>query len=104
MFKFLSDAMMSMLVEKPARDKLKAHRQAAKKAATTSSRQRDMAALQEQVRGVMTPERQELIRQAMQVQRAKQQIMADLKDEDRRRLYALAVKKLLHENDKDGND
>jgi len=47
---------------------------------------------------VVTTDRAELIRQAMQVRAAKQVILADLDDETRAKLVALAMKALLNED------
>lgn len=50
---------------------------------------------------VMTPERAELLRHAMQVRKAKQAILADLNDEQRQKLVALAFRALLNEGRED---
>lgn len=41
------------------------------------------------------PERQELLRQALRVQRAKQEVFRDLSQEERERLYVVAMKTLV---------
>lgn len=46
---------------------------------------------------VVTTDRAELIRQAMQIRKAKQQILADLSDDQRAKLAALAIRGLLNE-------
>lgn len=46
---------------------------------------------------VVTADRAELIRQAMQIRKAKQQILADLSDDQRAKLAALAIRGLLNE-------
>ncbi|GAB3118486.1 hypothetical protein [Novispirillum itersonii] len=46
---------------------------------------------------VVTEDRAELIRQAMKIRKAKQQILADLSDDQRARLAALAIRGLLNE-------
>jgi cation transport regulator ChaB len=90
--KTLTKALLSILVgKKPVADLEKALDQ--RRAATPREE------LQENIRKVMTPERQALIQEALKVQRAKAKILDDLKDEDKRRLYALAVKKMLHQDD-----
>jgi len=64
------------------------------------SRDAHMAHLQQVQQSVdvaMTPERRELIRHAMEVQQAKSKIIDDLEDEDKRKLYALAIKMMLRE-------
>ncbi len=45
-----------------------------------------------------TPERAELIRQAMAVHRAKRKILDDLSDEDRAKMVAMAITTLLHQD------
>jgi hypothetical protein len=49
----------------------------------------------------MTPERKKIIENAMAVQRAKANIFNDLNDEQKQRLYALAVKTLLRQGPDD---
>jgi hypothetical protein len=68
---------------------------------TAGSREAHMAHLQQVQHSVdvaMTPERRELIRRAMEVQRARSKILDDLNDENKRKLYALAIKTLLRED------
>lgn len=55
--------------------------------------------IQQSVNAAMTPERTELIRRALEIQKAKSKILDDLNDADKRKLYALAIKKLLREDD-----
>lgn len=50
---------------------------------------------------VMTPQRKKIIEDAMAVQRAKATIFNDLNDEQKQRLYALAVKTLLRQGPDD---
>lgn len=151
MLKYLGDALRTMAMEKDAKKKLKARREAAANTASATyidapkqnvrrgmtparhesihetaietlratridtTRQNAQPARQEAIRETpteatparpttepktsgqreMTPERQELIRQAMEVQRAQAKILDDLKDEDKQKLYALALKTLL---------
>ncbi|MEW5727449.1 MAG: hypothetical protein AB1918_06445 [Pseudomonadota bacterium] len=45
----------------------------------------------------MTPKRQQLIKDAMAVHRAKRKILDDLSDEDRARLVAMAITALMNE-------
>lgn len=52
--------------------------------------------MQSQVKEFVTPERQALIANAMAVHRAKQQILAELDDESRAKLVAMAITTLLH--------
>jgi|GEM_PF-1877396 len=54
--------------------------------------------MQSQVRDFVTPERQALIANAMAVHRAKQKILADLDDESRAKLVAMAITTLLHQD------
>jgi len=46
----------------------------------------------------VTPDRTELIRQAMQMRAAKQSLLADLNDEDRAKLVATAMRAFLNES------
>lgn len=46
---------------------------------------------------VMTPERAELIRNAMRIHRAKQKVLADLDDKQRQKLVLLAMRAFLNE-------
>lgn len=55
-----------------------------------------IARMQSQVKDFVTPERQALIANAMAVHRAKQKILADLDDESRAKLIAMAITTLLH--------
>lgn len=66
-----------------------------------SGREQAIARMQGQAKGLMTPERQALIAQAMAVHKAKQKIFADLDDESRAKLVAMAITTLLHQGDPD---
>lgn len=55
-----------------------------------------IAHMQAQVKDFVTPERQALLANAMAVHRAKQKILADLDDESRAKLIAMAITTLLH--------
>lgn len=79
------------VVDKPAKKK--------KKKAKVGSRNAEIGALRKTAKRVMTPERKKLIEDALRVQRAKARILDDLEDEDKRKLYAAAVKAFLHEDD-----
>ncbi len=57
-----------------------------------------IAHMQAQVRDFVTPERQALVANAMAVHRAKQKILADLDDESRAKLVAMAITTLLHQD------
>jgi hypothetical protein len=52
---------------------------------------------QADMRKVMTPELAELIRNAMAVHHAKQQVLADLSDDERAKLVALALRTMMNE-------
>lgn len=69
----------------------------AKTAPQDTERQKAIASMQSQMKNVMTPERAELIRNALAVHKAKQSILADLNDEARAKLVALAITSLLNE-------
>lgn len=64
--------------------------------AAEHQREAAIARMQSQVKEFVTPERQALIANAMAVHRAKQQILADLDDESRAKLVAMAITTLLH--------
>ncbi len=72
------------------------------KNAPPTDREAQISAMQQQAEGLMTPERAELLRRAMEVRRAKQTILADLSDTQRQKLVAVALKKLLNEG-RDGD-
>ena len=93
MKKTFGDMVLGLFVDKKAREKIKKRRQA-------RTRDGQIEELRETVDRVMTPERRELIQKAMEVQRAKAKIFDDLNDETKRKLYAIAIKNLLHEDDK----
>jgi len=102
MLKFIGRALTGLVLTKDAQKALRRSPAAKKRAADAGDgRAAGIAALHEQMKDVVTPERTELIRQAMEVRRAKQQILADLGDEDRRKLVAVAVKRLLREDKTD---
>lgn len=60
-------------------------------------REQAIAHMQAQVKDFITPERQALIANAMKVHRAKQQILADLDDESRAKLVAMAITAFLRQ-------
>ena len=100
MLKMVGNALLSLVMDKKGRDRLQqGHRTTA-----ATGREGRIQDLEETAGRVMTPERQELIRQAMAVQRAKTKIFEDLKDEDKQKLYALAVKTLLREGRETDDD
>jgi hypothetical protein len=51
--------------------------------------------LQQQAQKIMTPERQELLRRAMEIQGAKQKIFDALSDDKKKELVALAMRSAL---------
>ncbi|MDR3437597.1 hypothetical protein [Telmatospirillum sp.] len=59
------------------------------------AREQAIADVQKDAQDLVTPDRAELIRQAMRVRAAKQTILADLDDETRGKLVAAAMKALL---------
>jgi hypothetical protein len=99
MFGFLKDMFekeAQAAIERRARQLApsKAPRPAAK--AAEQEREAAITRMQSQVKEFVTPERQALIANAMAVHRAKQQILADLDDESRAKLVAMAITTLLH--------
>jgi light-regulated signal transduction histidine kinase (bacteriophytochrome) len=60
-------------------------------------REQMIAQMQAQGAALVTNDRAELIRQAMQVRAAKQSLLADLNDEDRAKLVATAMRAFLNE-------
>lgn len=62
------------------------------------AREQAIAEVQKDAQSLVTPDRAELIRQAMQVRAAKQKILANLDDETRGKLVAAAMKALLNED------
>ena len=98
MLKFVSNALLSLVMEKKAREKLE-ERRAAKKASTNEVQTADPGA---NPKRAMTPERQELIRNALAVQRSKANIFDDLTIHQKEKLHALAEKLLVRpDGDKD---
>lgn len=63
----------------------------------SSAREKALAQVRAAQGTVVTEDRAELIRQAMKIRKAKQQILADLSDDQRARLAALAIRGLLNE-------
>ncbi|MDA8229743.1 MAG: hypothetical protein M0006_00215 [Magnetospirillum sp.] len=94
MFGFLK----SLFLDKKAQHALAKRASAGK---PVSARDEAIRQAQANMRKMVTPDRAELIRKAMEVHRAKQAVFADLSDSERSRLVALALKRLLNEG-KDG--
>lgn len=67
------------------------------KGGPASVRDEALARVRENQSKVMTPERAELIRNALEVQRAKRAILADLDDEQKQKLVAMALRAFLNE-------
>jgi hypothetical protein len=65
--------------------------------AAASPRDQAMARIREAQGQVVTPERAELIRHAMEVRRSKQKILMDLNDADRQKLAVMALRAFLNE-------
>jgi hypothetical protein len=53
--------------------------------------------LQQQAQKIMTPEREELLRRAMEIQGAKQKIFDALSDDKKQELVAMVMRKALNE-------
>jgi len=90
----ITDALLSLFLDKKARDRL-AQRRAA---AGSSDREARIAAMQRMVDEAMTPESRERIRRAMAARQAKAKVLDDLADDDKRRQYAQTLKRLLDED------
>ncbi|HVI52045.1 MAG TPA: hypothetical protein VM661_12595 [Candidatus Sulfotelmatobacter sp.] len=111
MFKFIGKALAGVLLTGDARKAVAVQAKtppktaAGKKKAKAKPQNDDanpaereaVAQVQAQAKELITEDRAELIRKAMQVRAAKQTILADLNDEDRARLVATAMKALLNE-------
>ncbi|OFX11438.1 MAG: hypothetical protein A2516_03815 [Alphaproteobacteria bacterium RIFOXYD12_FULL_60_8] len=110
---WLTDALLSVVMSKDAREKMRDHRRAVEIARElgelvppappppplTASQALDRAASSiAERKAKMTPERQALIQGAMAVRRAKQGVLADLSEEDRARLMALALRQFRGES------
>jgi hypothetical protein len=65
--------------------------------APSSARDQALDAIRQNQGRIMTPEREKLISDAMAVHRAKQKILADLSDEERRKLMVMAMRALMNE-------
>ncbi len=93
MFRLVSDTLLSLVMDKKARNKLRKD-QARRK---LTARQAKINDLEETVDRVMTPERRALIENAVKIQQAKAKIVNDLKDEDKKKFYAMVLKKMLRD-------
>lgn len=99
MFGFVARALAGVVLTKNARAAVKDARSRAS-AAGAKGKGDSMAALQAHGKAFVTPERAELLHNAMKVRSAKQKILADLSDEQRAKLVGAAVKHLLHGDEK----
>ncbi len=101
MLKFIGKALAGLVLTKEAQEA--ASQLAKAKAAALLKKPMDeraqaVADAAEAGKAIVTPDRAELIRQAMSVRAAKQTILADLNDEDRAKLVAVALKAFLNES------
>jgi hypothetical protein len=103
MFKFIGRAIAGLILTKDARQAVGRRPSPASPGKGKSgsvpagSRDQAIAEMQKGAQDLLTPDRAELIRQAMRVRAAKQTILADLDDETRGKLVATAMKALLKE-------
>ncbi|MCW8835786.1 MAG: hypothetical protein OQJ99_05405 [Rhodospirillales bacterium] len=113
MLKMISTALMSVFLDKKAREAV-SNRSASRKTGKPArqrndasppsrggappSREEDLEALRIKTDHLMTPERKEMLRNAMKVRAAKSKIIEDLDDEQKRKLYAMAMKALLNKD------
>ncbi|PKU21645.1 hypothetical protein [Telmatospirillum siberiense] len=106
MFKFIGRALAGLVLTKDAQKvvgQIQLGTGGDKTKSPFAARDQAIAEAQKGAQGLVTPDRAELIRQAMQVRAAKQKILADLDDETRGKLVATAMKALLKEDvGKDG--
>ena len=100
MFGFLGRALSGLVLTKDARQAVKTARSKASAKPAAGGKAARIAAMQAQSKNLITPERAELLQNAMKVRSAKQTILANLSDEQRARLVAEAMKRLLHEDGK----
>lgn len=96
MANFFTRALMGLFLSKNAQAVLEKRAKAAKRG-KMSAREQALEQVRTQSKAVMTDDRAELIRQAMQVRKAKQTVLADLSDTERQKLVAVAMRKLLNE-------
>lgn len=100
MFKFIGRALAGLVLTKDAQKavgQINTGLGKNKPKSPFAARDQAIAEAQSQGKDLITPDRAELIRQAMQVRAAKQTILADLDDESRSKLVATAMKALLNE-------
>jgi hypothetical protein len=100
MFKFIGRALAGLVLTKDAQKvvgQIQVGSGKAKAKSPFEDRDTAVTELQKGAQGLLTPDRAELIRQAMKVRAAKQTILADLDDATRGKLVAAAMKALLNE-------
>jgi hypothetical protein len=103
MFKFIGKALAGLVLDEKAQAavvKPAAKKGKAKAKPAASAKDAAIAQVQAQAKDLLTPDRAELIQNAMKVRAAKQTILANLDDESRARLVATAMKALLNEGSK----
>ncbi len=100
MLKFVSKALLPLFIDKQARKKLESRR------ASSNGSPADAASPEPETppdgKREMTPEREELIRQARAVRRSKAKILDDLSEEERQKLYDIALRELRRGQEKKG--
>lgn len=94
MFGFVSKAMLSLVLDKRARDALDAAKIPDRPAAesTTTGRAAPRTASQEKAPPGMTDQRRELIRKALDVQRSKQHVFDELSEDTKLKLMITAAR------------
>ena len=98
--KLLSNAMLSLVMDKQAKAKLQAIQQG-RKITEDEGGMRSPLPAAEQIEGRQSPDRRELIAQAMAIHQTQSKIFDDLTLNEKRQLQELAAKALLGES---GND
>ena len=99
MFKFIGKALAGLVLTRDAQKavgQIQVGGGKAKPKSPFDDRNSAIAEMQKDGQGLVTPDRAELICQAMKVRAAKQTILADLDDETRGKLVAAAMKALLN--------
>lgn len=100
MLKFLGRALGGVVLTKSARDAVGKARSTSAANAPKGGKADTIAAMQAQSKNFLTPERAELLQNAMKVRQAKQTILSELSDEQRARLVGEAMKRLMGEGKK----
>ena len=106
---WLGDKLLSLFMEKSARERIKAHHKATKEAMEREATEQEQEAISELDAAIQrmrdrqtsgkgqSTEKAALIRQAMAIHRSKQSVLAELSPEDREKLMAMAAKAFLAE-------